>query len=149
MCVKQSQRTTKCNIQLWCCCCCVGVLRPFDTFKGHFERAQLTYQHHSWASLLGSLPVLSAHSFASTDNCPSWISGRETMAEEFFSWPKSQRKNVRRTWGSNPRPSAYQADAHPIEPPRMATCDVTVKTRVLFWSRSGRWCWTTFSDKVQ
>ena len=30
---------------------------------GHFRRGQLTYPHCSWASLLGSLPVLSAHSF--------------------------------------------------------------------------------------
>ena len=32
---------------------------------GLFGRGQLTYPHCSWASLLGSLPVLSAHSFAS------------------------------------------------------------------------------------
>ena len=32
---------------------------------GHFGRGQLTYPHCSWASLLGSLPVLRAHSFAS------------------------------------------------------------------------------------
>ena len=38
-------------------------------FSGHFGRGQLTNPHCSWASLLGSLPV--------TDNCPSWISGRE------------------------------------------------------------------------
>ena len=32
---------------------------------GHFGRGQLTWPHCSWASLLDSLPVLSAHSFAS------------------------------------------------------------------------------------
>ena len=32
---------------------------------GHFGHGQLTYPHCSWASLLSSLPVLSAHSFAS------------------------------------------------------------------------------------
>ena len=32
---------------------------------GHFERGQLPNPYCSWASLLGSLPVLSAHSFAS------------------------------------------------------------------------------------
>ena len=37
-------------------CCCVGVLQPFGC-------DQLTYPHCSWPSLLGSLPVLSAHSF--------------------------------------------------------------------------------------
>ena len=40
----------------------------------NFGRGQLTYPRCSWASLLGSLPVLSAHSFVVTDNCPSWIS---------------------------------------------------------------------------
>ena len=34
-------------------------------FSGHFRRGQLTYPQCSWASLLGSLPVLSAHSFPS------------------------------------------------------------------------------------
>ena len=32
---------------------------------GHFGCGQLTLPHCSWASLLGSLPVLSAHSFVS------------------------------------------------------------------------------------
>ena len=32
---------------------------------GHFGRGQLTLPHCSWASLLGSFPVLTAHSFAS------------------------------------------------------------------------------------
>ena len=39
-------------------------------FSGHFEHGQLTYPHYSWASLLGSLPVLSAHSFASNWRLP-------------------------------------------------------------------------------
>ena len=38
--------------------------------KGHFERVQLTYPHCSWAWLLSSLPVLSAHSFASNWQLP-------------------------------------------------------------------------------
>ena len=75
---------------------------------GHFGRSQLTYPHCSWASLLNSLPVLSARSF--TSNCPSWISGRERIAVEIISWPNST-KECCRTWGSNPRPSAYQADS--------------------------------------
>ena len=32
---------------------------------GHFRHCQLTHPHRSWASLLGSLSVLSAHSFTS------------------------------------------------------------------------------------
>ena len=49
------------------CCCCV--LRPFDTFHV-ISGMVLTYPHCSWASLLGSLPVLSAHSFASNWQLP-------------------------------------------------------------------------------
>ena len=47
---------------------CIIVLRPFDL--GHFEHGQLAYHHCSWASLLGSLPVLNAHSFASNWQLP-------------------------------------------------------------------------------
>ena len=43
-------------------CLCFTALRHIS---GHFGRSQLTYPHCSWASLLGSLPVLGAHSFAS------------------------------------------------------------------------------------
>ena len=117
-------------IYLWCCCCCcVGVLRPFDTFKGHSERGQLTYPHCSWASHLGSLPVLSAHSFVSNWQLPFWNQRKGKNGRRIFFMTKSPRKNVRRTSESNPRPSAYQADAHPIELPRPAICDVTVKMR--------------------
>ena len=38
---------------------------PSIHFLGHFGRGRLTYPHCSWASLLGSLPVLSAHSVVS------------------------------------------------------------------------------------
>ena len=39
---------------------CFTALRHFSC---HFERDQFTYPHHSWASRLGSLPVLSAYFF--------------------------------------------------------------------------------------
>ena len=42
----------------------------FQHFSGHFGRGELTYPHCSWASLLCSLPVLSAHSFASNWQLP-------------------------------------------------------------------------------
>ena len=38
--------------------------------SGHFRCGQLTYPHCSWASLLCSLPVFSAHSFASNWQLP-------------------------------------------------------------------------------
>ena len=93
-------------------------------FSCHLGRGQLTYPHCSWANLIGSLPVLSAHTFV-TDNCPPWISRMERMAIEMMSWPMST-KECCRTWGSNPRSSVYQADAHPTELPRPA--DPTIKS---------------------
>ena len=48
-------------------CWCFMALRHFSC---HFGHSQLTYPHCSWASLLGSLPVLSAHSFASNWQLP-------------------------------------------------------------------------------
>ena len=44
-------------------CWCFMTLRHI---LGHFRRSQLTYPHCSSASLLDSLPVLTAHSFVST-----------------------------------------------------------------------------------
>ena len=61
----------------------------------------------------GSLPVLSS---PVTDNCPSQISGKERMTVEFFSLPNLHE----RMFASNPRPSAYQTGAYPIELPRPA-----------------------------
>ena len=43
-------------------CWCFTALRQFS---GHFGRGQLTCPHCSWASLVGSLPVLNAHFFTS------------------------------------------------------------------------------------
>ena len=40
------------------------------------------------------------------------------MVVESFSWPNLNERMFCRSWGSNPRPSAYQADAHPMELPR-------------------------------
>ena len=43
----------------------VAVWSALQHILDHFWCGQLTYTHCSWASLLGCLPVLSAHSFAS------------------------------------------------------------------------------------
>ena len=48
-------------------CWCFTALRHFS---GHFRHSHLTYLHCSWASLLGSLPVLSAHLFANNWQLP-------------------------------------------------------------------------------
>ena len=46
-----------------------------------------------------------------TDNCPSWIIGREIMTIENISWSISMNEYFRTRWGSNPRPPD-QSDAH-------------------------------------
>ena len=93
-------------------------------FYSHFECGQLTYPHCSWASFLGSLPVhvLSAHSPV-TDNCSSWISGRERMAVEVFSWQISTKECFA---GCEDR---THDRPHPINPPHPAC-------QVCFWRSS-------------
>ena len=61
---------------------------------GHFRNSQLPLPHCSWASLLGSFPVLNAHILPVTDICSSWISRRGRMAVESFLWPSLQEKNA-------------------------------------------------------
>ena len=65
---------------------------------GHFGRGRLIQPHYSWASLLGSLPVLSAHNFASNWqllflNRRKWENGFRNV-----SWP-SLHERMCRTWG--------------------------------------------------
>ena len=55
-------------------------------FSGHFRRGQLTFPHCSWASLLGSLSVLSAHSFASDWQLP-FLYQRKGESGSVFSIP--------------------------------------------------------------
>ena len=57
-----------------------------------------------------------------TDNCPSWVSGRERMTVENISWSLSTKECCRPRRGSNPRPPGLQSNAHPTEPPRPAVC---------------------------
>ena len=45
-----------------------------------------------------------------TDNCPSWISGRERMTVENISWSISTKECCRPRRGSNPRPPGLQSD---------------------------------------
>ena len=49
-----------------------------------------------------------------TDNCPSWISGRERMTVENISWSISTKECCRPRRGLNPRPPGSQS-AHPTE----------------------------------
>ena len=45
-----------------------------------------------------------------TDNCPSWISGRERMTVENISWSISTKGCYRPRRGLNPRPPGLQSD---------------------------------------
>ena len=45
-----------------------------------------------------------------TDNCPSWISGRERMTVENISWSVSTKECCRPRRGLNPRPPGLQSD---------------------------------------
>ena len=61
---------------------------------GHFERGHLAYPHCSWASLLGSLPVHSAHSFASNWQMPFLNQRKGDNERRNFFMTKFPLKNV-------------------------------------------------------
>ena len=89
---------------------CVEVLRPSQpngvmssavslpnhTFTGQASSKYLT-------SIVHSLPP-------ETDNCPSWISGRERMTVDNISWSISTKECCRPRQGLNPRPPGLQSD---------------------------------------
>ena len=83
-------------------------------FPGHFGYGELIYPHCFWASLLGSLLVLSAHSFAINWQLPFLNQQKGENGRRNFFMTKLHEESCR-TWGSNQRPSAYQVDVHPIE----------------------------------
>ena len=91
--------------------------------------------HPCWIVIV---PILSPVTYS----CPSWISGRERMVRATFSWPNLNERMFCRTWGSNARPSAYQADAHPIELPRPA--------KSMMWKWNSDWWQTldTYSNEL-
>ena len=66
-----------------------------------------------------------------TDNCPSWISGRERMTVENISWSISTEECCRPRRGLNQRPPGLQLNAHPTEPLRPAH---TNNQNICHWS---------------
>ena len=68
-----------------------------------------------------------------TDNCPSWISGRERMTVENISWSISTKECCRPRRGSNLRPHGLQSDVHPTEPPRPASLDLISLYNGFLW----------------
>ena len=71
-----------------------------------------------------------------TDNCPSWISGRERMIVENISLIKSPWKNVADPAGVEPATSWP-----PTEPPRPALQSHKLMSEHLSYVQIGQFCW--------
>ena len=90
---------------------CVEVLRPNQP-NGVMSSAvslpnhTFTGQAKSSKQLTSIVHILSP----GTDNCPSWISGRERMTVENISWSISTKECCRPWRGLNPRPPGLQSD---------------------------------------
>ena len=90
---------------------CVEVLRPSQP-NGVMSSAvslpnhTFTGQAKSSKQLTSIVHILSPE----TDNCPSWISGRERMTVENISWSISTKECCRLWRGLNPRPG-LQSDS--------------------------------------
>ena len=69
---------------------------------------------------LSDLPVLVHILSPEINNCPLWISGKESMTAENISWSISMKKCSQTQQGSNPWPPHYQMDMHLTEPLRSA-----------------------------
>ena len=81
----------------WTVCWSVGCIDVFTALQHilcNFGRGQLTYPHCSWASLLGSLPVLSDHSFACNWQLPFLNQRKGVNGRRNVFMTKYQRKNV-------------------------------------------------------
>ena len=113
-------------------------LTALQHILGHFRRGQLTYPHCPWASLLGTLPVLSAHYFASNWQLLFLNQRKRENGRRNVFMTKSPRKNVL-TWGSNSGPLACQANKLPIELPRPVPIHGNTCTGVQKWLASINW----------
>ena len=91
---------------------CVEVLRPSQPSGVMSSAVSLpshTVTRQAWSSkrLTSIVHILSRE----TDNCPSWISGRERMTAENISWSISTTECCRPRRGLNPRPPGLQSDS--------------------------------------
>ena len=96
---------------LTCLFVCVEVLRPSQPSGVMSSAVSLpnhtfTGQAQSSKWLTSIVHILSPE----TDNCPSWISGRERMAVENISWSISTKECCQPRLGLNPRPPDLQSD---------------------------------------
>ena len=105
----RSLRLSVCKVKIDLLCWC---FTSFRNISGHFGHGQLTYPHCSWASFLAVYQYLVHILSPVTDNCPSWISGRERTDVEIISWPISTKRMLP---DARIEPSAYQVDADPTK----------------------------------
>ena len=89
----------------------VEVLRPSQpngVMSSAVSLPNHTFTGQAWSSkwLTSIVHILSPE----TDNCPSWISGRERMTVEIISWSISTKECCRPRRGLNPRPPGLQSD---------------------------------------
>ena len=70
-----------------------------------------------------------------TDNCPSWISGRERTTVENISWSISTKECCRPRRGLNPRPPGLQSDgaSNWATEASTITCIVHVRISLACW----------------
>ena len=104
---------------------CVEVLQPSQ--PNGVMSSVVSLPNHTFTGQAKSSKLLTSivHILLSeTDDCPSWISGRERMTVENISWSIFMKEYCRPRRGWNPRPPGLQLDAHPTEPPRPADLDL-------------------------
>ena len=111
-----------------CICLCWGFPAQ-STQWGHVSlpNHMFTGQAYSSKRLTSIVHILSPE----TDNCSSWISGRERMTVETISWSISTKECCRPRRGLNPRPLVSSRMAHPTEPPRPAILGVIFSRRYI------------------
>ena len=108
---------------------CVEVLWPSQP-SGVMSSAVSLPNHTFTGQALSSKRLTSIVHILSpeTDNCPSWISGRERMTVENISWSISTKECCRPRRGLNPRPPGLQSDG--------ASNWATTKTKIVNHSRN-------------
>ena len=124
---------------------CVEVLRPSQP-NGVMSSAvslpnhTFTGQTQSSKRLTSIVHILSPES----DNCPSWIRGRERMTVENISWSISMKECCRPRRGLNPQPPGLQSDGVSNWATEAGTLELSVGWGgevVCVWVGGGRWIW--------
>ena len=85
--IRQKQWQSECHVLIFC-------FTVLQHILGHFGGGQLPLPHCSWASLLDSVPVLSALSYASIWQLLFLIQRKRENGRRIFSMTKFPQKNV-------------------------------------------------------